>query len=302
MNYTNRHNIILTGMPRAGTTLSCHLLNKLADTVALHEPIHWGSLSDTSDHTVVCAEIGVFFQQMRQSLQETKSAISKQRNRNVPDNSMSNLPFLARQIPNRLLHYPFFRRIALRRPRVSRGWITVQKPLSTQFSLCIKHTGPFTAMLNTLLQNHHCVAVIRNPLSILLSWNSIDFSLRKGRHSAAERFDPHLSNQLTQISSRIERQVSLLSWFFARYSATLPSSNIIRYEDIIATRGRALKIIVPEASKLDEPLESKNQNPLYDLRLLHSLEKALMNTDGAFWEFYSPESVRSLCEEMSNVH
>ena len=297
----NYHNIILTGVPRAGTTLSGNLLNKVANTVALHEPIQWERLTDISDHSVVYAEINHFFQNMRYSLQETQSAISKQRNRRVPDNPMGNPPFWGRWIPNRLLAYSFFRRMALRRFQVSRGEITVQKPLSDNFFLCIKHTGPFTALLDTLLQNHRCYAVIRNPLAVLLSWNSINFVLREGHHREAERFDPQLSHQLAQIPDRFERQISLLSWFFAKYSTTLPSNHIIRYEDIVTTGGSALKIIIPEASELDEPLENKNQNPLYDVRLLHSLGKVLLHTDGAFWKFYTRESVRVLCEKISSA-
>jgi len=34
----DRKNIILTGIPRSGTTLVCHLLNILYDTNALQEP------------------------------------------------------------------------------------------------------------------------------------------------------------------------------------------------------------------------------------------------------------------------
>ncbi len=33
------NNIILTGIPRSGTTLICYLLNKIPNTVALHEPM-----------------------------------------------------------------------------------------------------------------------------------------------------------------------------------------------------------------------------------------------------------------------
>ena len=34
-----RRDVVLTGPPRSGTTLACHMLNKLPGTVALHEPI-----------------------------------------------------------------------------------------------------------------------------------------------------------------------------------------------------------------------------------------------------------------------
>jgi hypothetical protein len=38
---SQRANVVLTGLPRSGTTLVCRLLNKLPDTVALHEPLSW---------------------------------------------------------------------------------------------------------------------------------------------------------------------------------------------------------------------------------------------------------------------
>jgi hypothetical protein len=35
----NRHNIVLTGPPRSGTTMSVYLLHKSRNTVALDEPM-----------------------------------------------------------------------------------------------------------------------------------------------------------------------------------------------------------------------------------------------------------------------
>jgi len=34
----NPRNVLITGTPRSGTTLICSLVNKLPDTVAVHEP------------------------------------------------------------------------------------------------------------------------------------------------------------------------------------------------------------------------------------------------------------------------
>lgn len=295
MNETNRHNIVLTGIPRSGTTLSCHLLNKVVDTVALHEPIVWERSTEIPDHAAVCKEIDDFFHQMRRSLLETQSAISKQRDGNVPDNPMDSYRIGSRWVPNRLLNYPLFRRMALRASVVSRGDITVSKPLSAQFNLCIKHTGPFTVLLDMLLLHHRCYAIIRNPLAVLLSWNSINFALYNGHMIEAEWLDSQLARQLAQISDRIDRQIALLSWFYARYDAVMPPQNLIRYEDIVASGGRALQTIVPPAKFLDEPLDSKNRNSLYDQRLAPLILDKLLSTDGAYWKFYTKESVQSLC-------
>ena len=294
MHNSTDNNIILTGVPRGGTTLTCHLLNKVDDTVALHEPIAWNRVADKPDRSAVCAEIDTFFQQARRSLLETKSAISQQRNGNVPDNPMGNYPLWTQWVPKQLLDYPLFRRFGLRTYRVSRDTVEITKDLSTDFALCIKHTGPFTALLEPLLQHYRCYAIIRNPLSVLLSWNSINFALREGHMVEAEWLDPQLAAQLAQVPDRFDRQIALLSWCFAQFEATLPPENVIRYEEIIASGGRALAVIVPQACGLTEPLASKNQNKLYDQALLPLLADRLLNTDGVFWKFYTPESVQSI--------
>lgn len=294
MHNLTTHNIVLTGVPRGGTTLSCHLLNKVADTVALHEPIVWNRSTAEPDHVAVCAEIHAFFRQTRTSLLRTKSAISQQHNGSVPDNPMGGYPIWARWMPKALLAYPWLRRFGLRTYRVSRDRVEITKALSDDFTLCIKHTGPFTALLPRLLQQYRCYAIIRNPLAVLLSWNSINFALREGHMLEAEWLDPTLAQHLARIPDRFDRQIVLLSWFFAQYEQTLPAGNVIRYEEIIASGGAALQAVAPGAGGLQEPLTSKNQNKLYDQALLPLIAQKLLHADGAFWKYYTRESVETL--------
>src|SRR5262245_2561552 len=42
-------NVLVAGIPRSGTTLTCHLLNSLPDIVALHEPIGEELMGDMSE-------------------------------------------------------------------------------------------------------------------------------------------------------------------------------------------------------------------------------------------------------------
>ena len=44
--WSAERNIVITGPGRSGTTLTCHLLNKLPNTVALSEPINPGKYAD----------------------------------------------------------------------------------------------------------------------------------------------------------------------------------------------------------------------------------------------------------------
>jgi hypothetical protein len=78
---------------------------------------------------------------------------------------------------------------------------------------------------------------------------------------------------------------------FERYQRELASEHIIRYEDIVAFGGKALEAIVPAARELDEPLESQNLNPLYSRNEVLRYGERLLQSDGAYWDFYSINSL-----------
>ena len=289
-------NIILTGLPRSGTTLTCHLLNKVPNTVALHEPINvfqWASLPYPF-HEVICKDIDRFYGEMRRTLLDNGTAISGHVRGKVPDNPYGDFPALFSLLPKS----SWWRRIAgrrvLRKPRHSRGFISFDKALSSDFLLCIKHNAGFTALLEPLSCHYPCVAIIRNPLSILASWNSIRFNIQTGRVPAAEMLDQALAQRLSEIDSRIDRQLLILSWFFEKFERVLPRDHVIRYEALVASGGQALAVITPHALELNEPLENKNKNKLYDRELMARLGEKLLKMDGPFWEFYSKESVEQL--------
>jgi hypothetical protein len=58
-----KKNVVLTGLPRGGTTLTCHLLNQLPDTVALHEPIPPGKFVGLEEEAVLDG-VEQFFRRM----------------------------------------------------------------------------------------------------------------------------------------------------------------------------------------------------------------------------------------------
>jgi hypothetical protein len=281
--------VIITGVPRSGTTLVCYLLNELPDTVALHEPIETAQWRDTHDHEVLCDRIKRFFASSRRSLLETGTAVSKQVDGRVPDNPRAGYPLLARLWPWR----------RLRQKRDSRGVITVEKSLSAEFLLGIKNTAFFTALLENLQSRYPCYAVVRNPLAVLASWNSIQFSLYDGHSPSAERVDRVLAADLSQISGRLGRQLHVLSWFFAAYRC-LPPQDVIRYETLVASGGASLAAITPRAVALAVPLENKNRNEMYDHRSMRTLGETLLKTDGAFWDFYSRQSIEELLRDVSS--
>ena len=271
-------NVILTGLQRSGTTLACHLLNKLDDTVALDEPMSVGKLTRLGGAAFVCGEVKRFFGEMRRSLLAGGTAISKHLGGQVPDNHIG-----ARTAAGEA-----------RESFATRGLITADKPLTEDFVLCIKHPSVFTAALAELSKGFPCYAMVRNPLPVMLSWNSVSFPVTEGHVPAAERLRPELAAKLAKMADPLDRQVCILDWFFATYDAVLPASCIIRYEDLVASGGAALAVVRAEAARLGEKLENKNRNPFYDRKLIPVLGQALLESEGAYWKFYSRESVEEL--------
>ena len=100
--------------------------------------------------------IEAFFAAQRASLLETGTALSKARDSAVPDNSFPR---------ERSAH-------GLREATDRRERVRFAKLLPEGFTLVLKPPNAFTALLPHLSARWRCFALVRDPLAILLSWNS----------------------------------------------------------------------------------------------------------------------------------
>lgn len=279
------HDVILTGLPRSGTTLVCHLLNTLPDTVALHEPMQGLDYGDTSDVRAMSQDVKRFFDEQRASICDHGRARSRHIDGAVPDN-----PFGTEHSAT-----------GVRRQRDTKGEITIDKVVSDQFTLVIKHTHRFAPIINGLTELFPVYALVRNPLATLASWQTVDAGIRKGRAGPAGRVVPELRTRMEQIDDTLDRQIYLLGWFWEQFHRHLPARAIIHYEAITATRGRALQVIRTEAANLDEPLDNRNTNTLYNQHDMAVIGERLLRTDGAYWDTYPKASVVQLLNEMDTL-
>ena len=272
--------LVLTGLPRSGSTLTCNLLNRCADTVALHEPIPMADLAAEFEGEALVEQVARFFADTRHSLLTERRALSKRVNGQVPDNTFGE----ARG-----------GEANLRRSLASHGEVSFEgRELSPDFGLAIKHNAGFTAMLELLGERFPCYGIVRHPLAVLSSWNSVNLAVQQGHVPVGEQIDPKLRVALAGIEDRTERQFYILEWFFERFGRLLPRGSIMRYEDVIASGGKSLAVVRSGAGELTEPLASKNVNAAYDSETMRTLGRKLLGRDGAFWEFYSRESVEEM--------
>ena len=267
-----KNNIILTGPPRSGTTLTCFLLNKVRNVVALHEPMDLKMFPNPREGV---ENIHRFFKRMRHSALEQGKVISKVKAGKIPDN-------------------PFGKRWwGKRKSLIQKKEIDINKPLGPDFKLAIKHNGHFSFLLNELSLQYPSYATIRNPLSCIASWNSIQAPVAKGNLKVLKGLNPQIYQALENIPNLIDRQIHLMHLLFQTYQV-LSEAQIIRYEDIIATGGKVLAAIVPEAIELNEPLENKNKNKIYDAKLIQKIGERLLQSSGTYWNYYARSDVETL--------
>jgi len=278
--------IYVTGLPRSGTTLVCHLLSSLPDVVALHEPMKIQDMAGCTTAQVLDA-IDAFARENRESILTQAKASSKQISGEVPDN-----PIAAEKADD-----------GLRKQLNSLGEIIVGKTLPSDFTLAIKHNAFFAFFLASLAATRSCFAIIRNPLAVLASWQTVDLPVNRGQLPAATQWDTGLAAILAGTPDVLDRQFIIMDWFFSRYAATLPAERIIRYEDVIASGGRCLAHLVPSAAALQGQLKSRNRSGLYDRAHFEKLGSRLLDGDGAYSAFYSRLEIETLLKsELESNH
>jgi len=273
--------VILTGIPRSGTTLATSLLDRVPGVVALSEPIDPVSLRGMGREAIAAAIVR-WIGEERASILATGRARTKLRDGVVPEDMVAGAPGAD----------------GLRTVRVDDGWVDVrERGLRPDFRLIVKHPGLFAVVLPELAARLPCVAVVRNPLATLLSWQTMGMPLRDGHSVNVEAVDGDLSRRLAAEPDRHRRQVLLLGWWVGRFRRTLPDPLIVRYEEIIATGGRALAPAAPGAAQLDLPLASRNRSPLYDPALVDRLAELLLAMPGDHLAIHGAEAVEQLRAE-----
>lgn len=276
--------IILTGIPRSGTTLCCHLLNEIPGVVALHESMNVAELTKDRSPRARCKRVSRFFNKTRREIIRHGRAPSKTRQGVVPDNHVTD------EVDEQ----------GLRIARVEYGHIRVDPAIGNTGRIVLKHPNAFSAIVDELATCFPTFAVVRNPLSLLGSWNSVRMNFSQGRAPAAERLDSALADRLGRIDDPVIRQVELLSWYYEQYARHLRPEAVIRYEDVIASGGTVLQVIVPEAAALRSDLSSRNRSNVYSREVISELaDEILMRPDGGWWHYYERRDVQGVRDAMA---
>ena len=272
---------LLSGIPRSGTSLCCRLVGELTDTVALSEPMRRQTFTGVDSPDEACVRIEDFVRRARTGIPAEGRAPSVQVDGRLDDDRVSG----------------WGRAEGLRRTQGGQGEILVDKPLSSAFVLLIKHNALFAALLPSLAMSTAFLALVRNPLAVLASWQTVDLPINRGRIPAGEQYDLELQRDLDGEGDVLRRQIIVLNWFFDRFRTHLEPQSILRYEDIVASGGRTLFDRLGRGDAPVVPLENRNGNRAYASTEIGRLLNTLVRESGAWTEFYTVTD----CERVANM-
>lgn len=264
-------NWLLTGIPRGGTSVCTRLLAELPDTVALSEPLQNSDFTDCPDPTSAAARIAERLAQIRRQVVEEGTA---------PALNVSG------QLSDQRVEAPGGN-AGLRRPQGHVSDIPVAASLSGDFRLVVKQNALFTALLGELRKHFHCLALVRNPLEVLASWQTVDLPVNRGRLPAGERYDAALSGALDATENVLERQLLILDWFFARYRESLPGERILRFEQVRESGAQVLAEALGIEGPAAEPLAREPLAQRFPHLDLQALLSAILQGPTTWRHFYA---------------
>jgi hypothetical protein len=257
---------ILTGLPRSGTTLLCALLNQQPDAIAMAEPMmprrEWSKAQ-------LFDAIHQFLAGSREKALKEGVFLTKTRSGVVVDNTVG--------APSDSSN--------LRQGDGVRAYVSVDKPLSDDFHLFIKHPTLFTLFAEALSEFYSVYASVRHPLAVLCSWQTVDFAIYHGRQSMVEYYDPSLADRIARLPDRIDRQVETLSWMFDVYER-LGHDRILRYEDMTADPEGQLSRIHGQIVPVTHPIKIETIESRYPLVDVKPVARALRRIAPQIRKFY----------------
>lgn len=249
-------NVLVTGIPRAGTTLLGALLDSLPNTVCLSEPPwHWhrstgGQLDIGPDPTgeVFAKWLVGDFIDLRRKLVDGESVRDRRSEINQPFTNYHSARSSAEQKKHSALQLRNFSLASL----------------DAQFTLAIKHNGPYLTALGPLvdLEYFSIIGMVRNPVDVIHSWRSLNLPVSRGMMHDAARCWPEMA-EATKSANTLKRQVMIYDLICKRLHAYRDRISILRYEDVIRDPSRVARVMnspsQPDPGIIDRPSRSVSE-------------------------------------------
>jgi hypothetical protein len=212
--------LIITGAPRSGTSLAAAIIDRAPGCLCLSEPeSHVELMRNAISAEDFVAKIGQEFDTVRRSVLEGGSVLDRRCADGAPITNYFTNPGRDGQ---REAQYTI-------RPITRPG-------LPADFVLGVKHVALYAAVLAELVQagRYRLIALVRDPVALLMSWRSLDLPISRGRLPAGERFWPELRSLGEAELELTEKQIRICDLLFGRFLRWAGRVAILRYEHLVA--------------------------------------------------------------------
>lgn len=264
--------ILITGIPRSGTTLLTSLLSKQTECVAFSEP-EW--MKTIRAKSATCLDFVHHFDHQRAKI---RSQISRGQPIAVKVSRFNE------GLPENYYH------------RNNQGQVLVDKeeqlvtfPQSySEQPFVFKANAQFTACLKPLINtaDTQLIAVIRNPIATIMSWRSLDLPISKGHVKVAEKYSSDFHQHVTCNDDLLIKQVQIIDWFFHQYLTFINQIKLVKYEDLVANTNSVISSITGNSDVSCKKLSSQNNNRSYNHRESDLIKSALIKHGTYHKKFY----------------
>ncbi|MBV8939849.1 MAG: hypothetical protein JO089_08455 [Alphaproteobacteria bacterium] len=256
-------NVLLTGIPRCGTTLLTAFYDRQADAAALNEP-QWQYDAMMRLKDAVPAEDYVKW--LIGDLADIRRKL------------LHGVPLPERRAADGTAVTNYYRAHA--QDKESREVVSAvpftRAGLSQDFMLAVKHNGLYLGVLDALAASGEftIVALVRHPVGAIASWNEVNVPIRQGRLPAAEGYWPEIGALAAAPMEILEKQVRLYDLLCARLLQHRQRIHLLRYEDFLAMiRSRHSSLAALGLKEIDASLIAERNLGFYDAALTERIAR-----------------------------
>jgi len=206
--------VLITGIPRSGTSLLIKLLSEQHNTVCFSEP-KW--LKEIRHDKQSCEE---FSKKLEEKIFNIRNEIKRGNPIELTTKKGSN------KLPDNYYIKGANKIVNVKETRL------VHVEHSKDLIVCVKSNTLFTVCLQQLIDKRpwKIISVVRNPLYVLLSWRSLDIPISKGLIKIGEIYSREI-REIVKEKNLLIRQVKILDWFYKTYF--LYNKNTLKYEELV---------------------------------------------------------------------
>ena len=218
--------LIITGLPRSGTTLAAAVIDQAPDSLCLSEPDgHLDLMSRAASAEDFVTSLCEEFDAVRRTILGGGSVLDRRRADGAPITNYFSDPL------------PDGRREAVFATRgVSRSG------LSVDFVLGVKHNALYAAVLPEIVNSgrFRVIAIVRDPIAVLMSLQTLDLPISRGRLPAGERFWPALAALGRADVDLTDKQIRICDLLLHRFAQLADRIAVIPYEVFVTDPAQLL--------------------------------------------------------------